>query len=634
LVNIERRRRAYEANKGGPVPSVNDDIGVGQSMAIAAGRGLTTVGRGLGLVDKEDEAVTKSYRGLQDNHPVATTVGEIAGESAPFMLPGGAAAKWASLAKKYKTLARVGATMTTGALEGGVIRRGQGGDTKDQLTSAGVGGVAAGFMELVLPHVGRLGGKIVRRVTGKAPDGALVTPDGNPSPQLVAALDEVGMDFDDLVDESVDYLQKTPVNVKEAARKEFLESQGLKPTRAQVSRSASDFQAQQEAYKTSTGVRDALEEQEGILSNRFDAAAEGAGRESEDTAASLIQYVTGKREAVDNQITSLYQQAREAVPGEKVVKLDGLAKRLKDMAGSETKSGGVISAVVGDLKSRGVIDKKWRAQGRIDPETAETIRKYMNQLYDEKGGYGNQVLRELKDALDDDVFGSMGKDYYKQARKAKADYEKGLSRAKVSKYDRRKKNLVRDMQENIVSPDRAVDTIVFSRTSRAEDLSQLKNYATGDEAGVAAWDGMRREVLQTIKERAFTGAEDANGFQVLSRPKLQKTMRDIGTEKLRVLFEPEELKFLRDMVQVSKLREPVRETFKGKGPSAQAVSGLQKRLGKLDLMMQIFNVVDVNGKAALRGNPTKLIGAPQASPGRAAAAAVPIAGLTNDEDER
>jgi hypothetical protein len=212
--------------------------------------------------------------------------------------------------------------------------------------------------------------------------------------------------------------------------------------------------------------------------------------------------------------------------------------------------------------------------------------------------------------------------------------EKGLSRAKISKYDRRKKNLVRDMQENIVNPDRAVDTIVFSRTSRAEDLSQLKNYATGDEAGVAAWDGMRREVLQTIKERAFTGAEDANGFQVLSRPNLQKTMRDIGTEKLRVLFEPEELKFLRDMVQVSKLREPVRETFKGKGPSAQAVSGLQKRLGKLDLMMQIFNVVDVNGKAALRGNPTKLIGAPQASPGRAAAAAVPIAGLTNDEDER
>ena len=98
------------ASKQGPI----------DAALISAGRGLTNIARGLGLADPAGEAERLGFEALEEQRPISTTVGEIAGEAAPFLLPGGAIGKLATIP------GRVAASGLLGATEGGIIARGRG----------------------------------------------------------------------------------------------------------------------------------------------------------------------------------------------------------------------------------------------------------------------------------------------------------------------------------------------------------------------------------------------------------------------------------------------------------------------------------------------------------------------------
>lgn len=567
---------------------------------VGAGRGLMTVARGLGLAEEEDVFAQEAIGKLKEERPIATGVGEVVGEAAPFMVPGTQIGRLATVPGK------IAATAALGASEAGVITRGAGGDLGDQLVAAGVGGTVAGALEAALPVVGRVGGRIIRKVFGRAPEGAVVDAAGNPSDELLKALDESGLSMDDITEEVVTELKGKAVDPRQAARKAFLESQGLEPTRAQVSRNAADFQAQQEAAKTSSRVRDALERQEAILTSRFDNAILATGGRADTPTSTVVDALTEKASRLDEEIGSLYRAAREAAPGEKSVKLEEMVSTLRKLMPSNNRSGGNVSAMLGELRNRGVLDAKGKLVGRIDVETAEEIRKFANQLYDPGNDFGNMLLRQLKDSLDDDVFRTAGDDVFRQARQAKASFEGELARAKISKFDARKQNLVRDILENKIDPDALTDRVVFGKSWRAEDLQQLRDYIGTDEAGKAAFNDMRAEVLQKIKEKAFFGPVDEQGFQALSRSKLHGALSSIGEKKLNVLFSKEEQKFLREMLEVAKLREPVRGTALGRGPSAQAIGKLEQKLKDLPVLGSLVDFInlDAQGRAVLRARPT------------------------------
>ena len=85
---------------------------------IAAGRGITTIGRGLGIADPESEIGKQAFQALEEESPIATTIGEIAGESAPFLVPG------VGIAGATGRVAQVCGTTAVGASEAGLITRG------------------------------------------------------------------------------------------------------------------------------------------------------------------------------------------------------------------------------------------------------------------------------------------------------------------------------------------------------------------------------------------------------------------------------------------------------------------------------------------------------------------------------
>lgn len=607
-----------------PTKSINDDIGSFEAAAIAAGRGLTTIGRAVGLAPPEDPLVTKNFKELEQKRPISTTVGEIAGQAAPFLLPGAGVGAIAS------TPLRVGASTLLGAVEGGAISRGEGRGTNQTAISAGVGGAAAGAIELVLPRLSRVGSKIVKRVLGREPTSPVVDAAGNISEEFAESLKREGRSFDEIVNTLSDDLDDF-IEPEQVSRKAFLESQGISPTRAQVTRKADDFQVQQEAFKSSTRARSAIEGQEAALTTRFDNAVASTGGKESTPTSTVTDALVEKATDLDAKVSSLYTQARELAPGEKNVRFNKLATKLRQLAPTNRRTGGSIEAVVGDLQSKGILDADLNVVGRVSVETAEDVRKLMNELYDPTNGFANNILRQLKDSLDDDVFGAAGRDVFVSGRQAKHKFEKDLSRAGISKFDSRKANLVRDMLENKIDPNRLTETVVFGKKWRADDLSQLKKYISTTNTGKQAFDDLRAEVLHTIKEKAFIGPLDENGFKALSRDKLERAINQVGQDKLKVLFNDSERKFLANMLQVAKLREPVRGTALGRGPSAQAIGRLEQKLKQSPLFGTLVDIVNVDssGRAVIKASPQRKTLQPPSSVSAAAGAG----GVALTEDE-
>lgn len=365
---------------------------------------------------------------------------------------------------------------------------------------------------------------------------------------------------------------------EQAARRTALEAEGLTPTRAQVTRDTGEFQTQQELAKQPGAVRARLDQQEARLQGAFEQRAIDTQGNVVTSTSTPIDEVLERSISLDEEIGQLYQQARQAAPEAQNIRLQRLAGKLKSLAGEENISGGLISSVRNNLKNRGIIDDAGRVSGRISVDVAEQVRQDINSLFDSVTDRGKQLSRVLKDSLDDDVLKQSGEDLFEVARSAKSEFESGLNRAQISKFDKRKQNLVRDMLDNKINPDTFINDVMFAKKWRKEDINQLRVYLNQTESGKQAWNDIRAQTFDQIKERSFKGPVRQDGTtQSLSRDALNKTLVNLKS-KLDVLFTTEERDFLKRMQQVARLREPPPATFTGKGPSAQAVRDLKARM--------------------------------------------------------
>lgn len=440
---------------------------------------------------------------------------------------------------------------------------------------------------------------------------------GKTAPRTLKATDELKVV---LQRKGVDPTDASPANIArvekvvdeltgaQAERIASLEKVGIKnPTKAQKTRNANDFQKQQESAKTQTEVRDALELQESALSQTFDDAVTGTGGKPVTSGSTIVDEVVGRSTKLDTEISNLYKAARERSGDQPNVDLTRFANKVLDNLDSDGATDGLYSAMKGELRRRGVIDAEGKVIGQVDVAAAEEIRKFANAQFDPKGkSFANSEIRNLKNSLDDDVFSSAGKDLFAEARRAKSEFETSLSNAKISKFDKNNRSLVRDILENKIDPDSLVERITSSKSYRASDLRQLKDYLTQSEGGTAAFNDLRAQAMQSIRDKSFFGPEDAQGIQALSRSKLESAISKIGDERLKVLFTAEERTLLNDVLRASKIREPVRGTALGRGPSAQAIDSINRRLDKIPVIGDLVESIQLSrqGKVVLNGSAT------------------------------
>ena len=556
------------------------DLGLSKAKIGVANLVLDTLESAGVDVTKAKEAMDFAFELSKDVTPeipgteTQRDVGEFIGENSPFMLlPGGA-----------------GSTMARTIVKSSAIGSGVGAaQFVDEGESRTRNVLMGGFVGAVSPVAFKaLEGAVSKVIGNNVP---VFKESGELTDEAIARLREVGETPENVISLEVERLKRSGVMTpEEAERFNLFKSEGIAPTRAEVTQRADDFQFQQEQGKTSGPIRDRLNDANQAILNKGDELSRSTGIETESafsTGQSVLGAIDQKALAVDDTINGIYKQAREAAGEAKNIRLGRLVEGLrKELPLSESR-GNIAKSVTNLLKENGVIGDGFKVQARMDANQAEEVRKLLNKLSGENPKQSG-LVRELKEALDLDVAEVVGRDAFVDARKAYSAFRKDIERLKRTKFDKNTKSTVLDLLEGRINEDQVFERIVLQKSTSRADVAKLKQFLTtgeGSEGGKQAWNNLRGETMRWVFNNSASGKNDI-GSPILSSAKFDKSLERIGDQKLGLLFNKEELNTVRQLQKILKLKEPVNATALGKGPSAQAISALTKRFPLLGDFLQ------------------------------------------------
>lgn len=459
--------------------------------------------------------------------------------------------------------------------------------------------------------------KLIRRVIpGRKVN--VLNDDGSLTDEALKAIDDAGADRATLNSQLAKELQKDGVLTPEqASRFNLFKSQGVQPTRANLTQTADDFRFQQEGMKSSGVLREAVDTQDSAIASRLSQLADDTGSVADDAYAagdSVFNAVTRRAVDEDAAVSAVYKQIREGLGPEKIIKLPRTAKTLQGVSGRNELSGGMVKAIKSELTNRGLIDDQWRPIGRVDAATAEEVRQTLNTFYDGANSQGRMILREIKNAFDDDVTAAAGEDFFRLARAAKTQFQSNLAKARASKFDQNSKNLVEDILENKINRDDIFKRAVVNSGYGVDDLKMLREYLLNGtpeqvQIGTAAWNDLRRQTIEYLTEQATSTAAKAEGGGVIfNANQFAKAIDRIGGRKMAELF-PDIIGDIMDIRKIGRLRIPVTMTQQGEGPTSMAVKGAVEELAP-DALKKVWRAVGFGAfrdakQAAIAADPVR-----------------------------
>lgn len=540
--------------------AVNDVLENLDRLGMRAGQAFGVLGEeDIARNEKRLSADDEAFNRLREERPVNTAVGRGLAQAGMFAaVPGGASGNLA-------------ARSATGALAGGTTAAISSGVGEDPYESFAIGATFGAMAPAVA-------GGISRAINRFAKKPIQVIRDGKFTDDAIELLKKQDISPDRLTQETARELRKAGALTKEQAERFNLFQEfdpGFNPTQAQVTQRGEDFIRQQELAKGSNAIRSTLDNQERIIAEKVDDLATALGGravDNVDAGISIANITQGRINSADDAVSAAYQAVRDNLPGEKVISPKGLVAQLRKFAPQDKASDGLVSAIWGDLKQRGLITKSGKIQGRVSADVAEEIRKNINAIASENPQARSRIARELKNALDDDVGRAVGDDLFKPARDAKARLERSLERTRATRRDVGKRTLLEDIVENRANPDDLV-TKIMRRSTRTDDVDQLMSFLKSGSpeeraAGQEAISELRSAIIRELYQKAASGKTEAGGL-MFSGKAFAKELDKIGGEKLRAIFEPETLSQLGMLRRIGELRTPVQGTALGLGPSGQ-----------------------------------------------------------------
>ena len=321
---IRKRVQNPTVDTNKAIDDLNNSLSGLQKFLIGAGRGLTNVARGLGLAEQEDPVTKRAFSRMADDS-IIPTVGQVVGESAPFVAAAPLAGAGLTTTTAGKTLipainstaGRILGTGALGATEGAVITRGGGGDTTDTLAGGAIGGIVAGGIEAISPVLGRMGRALFQRL-GKTPKGPLLTPDGTPTAEFQAALDQTGTRFEDLTQEAFALVNREGVNPEQAARAARFQSQGIPATAGDITQQFAQ-QAKEQRLLSQAGaeagepLRQLKLQQSQAFTGKVDDLVNSLGV-PDDLGDSVKSALTSRKEILQAEKNALYKQVADTAP--------------------------------------------------------------------------------------------------------------------------------------------------------------------------------------------------------------------------------------------------------------------------------------------------------------------------------
>ena len=528
------------------------DTGWLESLGISFGKGITDVGRGVGLMRDLDAATEEGMAALETEHPVATTIGEAAGQSAPFMIPGTGIARIASLP------ARALATGAVSAVEGGIL-------ADDWKTGAGVGGTLGFGLEMVMPVVGRMGRKLYQRITGKSLKGAVVDVAGNPTPEMVVALEKAGMTVDDLKDDALEFLQSQAngADMDQVARGAKFTQEGIPLTKGDITQ---DFQQQALENRLETSATSSAAE----TLREFRLTQSEAIKESLDnmfpnpvhreiTGEKVKSVLEGRHKMLRTQKNDLYNEFADNAATEGLDAFPMLVNPVTDLLPDARKmrnlnrvSGGKIDEGMAILAEYGLVEPT-DAMGKLDPQmltidTYDDLQQSLKLLMrgDQSGGAA-VAFAPIIDAIEkeaDNMVDVLSKNAnipadvlapLKAARETvKTMKTEFAPQSTANKMISAKKN---GGDAQMVEASRVYDTL-FSGGTRVEDTRRLVKTLMKQEGGDDALGALQSNVVMDLINSGFTTeSRKIKGKRVFNPIAFRKRFEKMNSEgKLTAIF--------------------------------------------------------------------------------------------------
>lgn len=583
---------------------LNDSMTPFERFAVGAGRGFNTIGRATGLVDSEPRQTKQAAEDLTDRYTGAM-VGEIVGEAAPFAPLGlGAGAK--ALADKLAL--RVLYSAGVGALEGGAIALGKDQDIQQVAASAGLGGVLAGGLEAVFPVVGRLGRQVFQRL-GRTPKGPLLSSAGEPTQELLSALDSAGMSWEDLTDEAVDFVTKNQDQITDpaaVARRSRFDQQGIPYTLGDITQDFSQQAGEQQLL--SSAVLDGsepLRELKLRQSGQFERAATDLAGEFGDgtkAGASTKSALSQRKQLLRQQKNRAYRQAEQQAPELMGVPIaaEGILAALPD-ARTMRRLSRLEGAQVGALQdllvefgldsSDDAVEAFTKSGGEITPLTMgnfEDFRSGVNQIIgaDRTGAASvaaGPVIEALDAAVDatldqlpntaDEMVGLL-KTGRAKTRQLKTEFS---PQAIAGRLTGKKP----DGYTPIVEASKVVDELYSKPPEQLRrTLSALTQ--TGQRGKAAIGDLRAAVVLRALDDALKAPSRKINGIEVVGGNQFAKSLAKFGDEKIELLFKGDKagLNAVRHLAQTGKDIQPTAGALP-KGSASVNLDIAARVLGKM-----------------------------------------------------
>lgn len=625
-----------QVNTPDPYKELAQDQGFFQTGAISIGRGLAKIGRALGLVEPETEAEKLAFEALGKERPFATTAGEMVGESLPFAaVPVGAIPG---------TAAKIAAGAGLGALEGALIARGEGRTVEDQVGSAAIGGGVSAGLEAISPVIGRIGGALFRRVTGRMPKGAMLTKAGRPTEELKQALLKTDLTFDDLADGAKDLIAKQAPRSDpgQVARVAQFKDLGIPATKGNVTQ---DFGqqaiearlAESAVDPTATPLRQLMLEQSEGMTGNLDSLIEKSGV-PKNIGDTMKDALSGRKALLRKQKNQLYKaaaQKAENVGGlplptqslEQALPDQRTLSRLGRIQGSQSEAALDLMAEFGVDTSEDAIariEKNKIATTQLSLGNFDDFRSAMNQIERaDQTGASSVIIGPIREALDNEaddfagILSSSGvtdenilgplKEARKTVRKLKTEFSPQAITGKLI-------DVKRDGVTPIIEASKVFDTVIG--TNKPIELLErtVSSLVKSGSKGKRALGDLQAATLADLMEHAFKAqTRKIGGTKTFGTVAFNKRLAQIGDEKLKLIFKSDPGAF-KQLKKLSKAAENLTPAS-GAGPKGSAmtiIDGLISIASRTPLMGRVIG--GVTTLMELGGNKSAIDKALRASP--------------------
>lgn len=581
-----------------------------QAGAISTGRGLAKIGRALGLVEPETETEREAFEALGKAQPVAATVGEVVGESLPFAaVPVGAVAS---------VPARVAASAGLGALEGGLIRRGEDATESEQLKGAGIGGVIAGGLEASLPVIGRIGGQLVRKFLKRQPSGPLLTAAGEPTEELAEALTQSGIDFNDLQDAAIELIssQQAGAVPEQVARAARFEEAGIPATRGDITQEFSQQTTESRLFEAAADplgdpLRSLRLEQSQGLRGNLEKTIEKAGI-PENIGSALKDALSGRKAVLKSKKNALYKAAAAAADdaGSLPFPVDGIEgaipdkrtfREIGDLSPGQTESVLNLLAEFGIDKSEEGL-KRLKDKGieeiALDIGSFDIFRKSLNRIErSDKTGAIKVITGPIKDALDNEAenlattlqkAGVTDKNVLDPLKEARETVRTLKTEFSPQAITGRLIDVKRDGVTPVIEASQVFKNIVG--TNKPIELLDrtITSLKKAGPKGIEAIGDLQAATVFDLLESAFKAeTRKVQGVKTFGTVPFEKRLAQIGDDKLKLIFStnPGLLKDLKKVSALAKdLTPPSGAVPKG---SASVILDSMNKLGIMSILGKI-----------------------------------------------